>query len=208
MIEVDPITHFGILRHAETQWNLQKRIQGQNDSPLTFEGIQQARSWGLVLKDQVWDQILTSDIGRALKTATLINIYLRIGIKCDKRLREQDWGRWSGKTLADLKKEEPALLSDQEKAGWKFCPPGGESRRTVLKRSMEALKEATAKWSGKNILVVTHESVIKCLTYYFSARRFLPSEPSLLLGNYLHRLKWDSLGLGIDKINALDLTGA
>ena len=207
MINIDSITRFGILRHATTQWNQQKRIQGQKDSPLTFEGIQQAKSWGLVFKDQVWDQILTSDTKRALKTATLINISLRIDLKCDKRLREQNWGQWTGKTLANLKKEKSALLFEQEKTGWQFCPPGGESRNTVLKRSIEALKEAATKWSGKNILIVTHEGVIKCLIYYLCARRFLPSEPPLLLVNHLHRLKYDILGLGIDKINVLDLTG-
>ncbi|UCF56283.1 MAG: histidine phosphatase family protein, partial [Deltaproteobacteria bacterium] len=71
-------TWFALLRHARTAWNEEKRIQGQNDIPLTPEGRFQAREWGRYLKQYRWDRIITSDARRALETAGLVNISLRV----------------------------------------------------------------------------------------------------------------------------------
>jgi probable phosphoglycerate mutase len=69
MITKNKITRFGLIRHAETVWNREKKIQGQTDSALTRRGISQAEKWGRVLNEISWDRIMTSDIGRAVETA-------------------------------------------------------------------------------------------------------------------------------------------
>ena len=201
------ITRFGVLRHVKTEWNQEKRIQGQSDSPLTPEGKQQATEWGVLLKTFSWNRILVSDIGRAFETAVLVNGYLQVPIVKDSRLQEQDWGGWTGKTLNMIKKDLPRLLKEKERAGWGFRPPGGEDRYTVWKRSRKALQEATEKWPGDQILVVTHEGVIKCLIYGIIGRQFLHTEPSILNPGSLHRIIYENQSFRIEQINALTISG-
>ncbi|UCE53818.1 MAG: histidine phosphatase family protein, partial [Desulfobacterales bacterium] len=128
MTETTKNTRFGLIRHAETLWNLQNRIQGHSDSPLTVKGERQATQWGQVLKALRWNRILASDTGRALVTANRINSTLQIPLTSEPRLREQHWGQWTGKTVAQIETEASQLLAEQTRAGWKFRPPGGEDR--------------------------------------------------------------------------------
>jgi len=196
-------TRFGLVRHAQTVWNREKRIQGRSDSPLTADGESQAIRWGQLLKQFAWDRIIASDTGRALETAKLINVCLNISLTTDIRLREQDWGQWTGKTIAQLKTEIPHELDEQVRAGWAFCPPGGEDRKNVQKRSQKALLEAAAQWPGNNILVVTHEGVVKSLIYHLCGRKFLATEPVIIKPYKLHRLIHNQNGLRVEELNAL-----
>jgi len=181
-------TFFDLMRHAPTVWNAQKRIQGQADAPLTPAGEKLARRWGRMLQGQPYSRILSSDLGRALATAEALNSALGLPLSADPRLREQDWGRWTGETLAALRARGPGRMAAAEGRGWDFRPPGGESRREVWHRGRAALMAAARRWPGETLLVVTHEGVIKCLAYRLSARRFLPTEMPLLRPRHLHRL--------------------
>jgi probable phosphoglycerate mutase len=201
------VTRFGLIRHAETIWNQEKKIQGQHDSALTAAGRNQADRWGRILKRYSWKRIVASDTGRALETANIVNEALKIQLITDPRLREQDWGDWVGKTVSQIKTQQPVVLAKQESAGWDFCPPGGEDRKSVLARSKKALEDAAAKWGGDNLLIVTHEGVIKSLVYHLSGRKFLPGEPPFLKSYRLHCLIHDRDGLRLEQANALDLSG-
>ena len=198
-------TRFGLIRHAQTVWNREKRIQGHSDSPLTADGEKQASSWGKILSQFSWDRILASDTGRALATAEIINTDLKISLTTETRLREQDWGQWVGKTVRQIEAQAPQVLDEQVYAGWNFCPPGGEPRHSVLKRSQEALQEAAERYPGEILLVVTHEGVVKSLIYHLCGRKFLPGEPAILKSYQLHWLVCDSSGLQIEEINAIRL---
>jgi probable phosphoglycerate mutase len=198
-------TRFGLVRHAQTIWNREKKIQGQKDSPLTSDGKIQASRWGQLLKPLPWNRILASDIGRAIETAGIINQALKISLKTDARLREQDWGQWTGETIFRIQTDTPRELDSRVRAGWDFCPPDGEVRRSVLERSRQALSEAAAKWPGETILVVTHEGVVKSLIYYLCGRKYLPGEPAIIKPYQLHWLAHDADGLTIEEINALAL---
>jgi probable phosphoglycerate mutase len=200
------IARFGLIRHAQTVWNREKKIQGHSDSPLTADGENQAGRWGMILQQYSWDRILASDTGRALETANKVNTALKIQLITDPRLREQDWGHWVGKTISQIQTEAPQVLEEQINSGWNFCPAGGESRHSVLKRSQVALQEAFVRWPGENILVVTHEGVIKSLVYHLCGRKFLPSEPPLLKSYRLHWLVYDRDGLRLEAVNALALS--
>lgn len=199
-------TRFGLIRHAQTRWNREKRIQGQSDSPLTSDGKRQAARWGQLLKPFGWDRILASDTGRALATAEHINTILKISLTTDRRLREQDWGQWAGKTISDLKTEHGAELKAQEDAGWAFCPPGGEDRLLVWQRSHNALLEASARWPGTKILVVTHEGVIKSLVYRLCERKFVAGEPAIIKKHHLHHLVHADNGLKVEELNVMRMT--
>lgn len=199
------ITRFGLVRHAETFWNRERRIQGQSDSPLTAKGKKDADNWGQQLSRFSWDCILMSDAGRAVETATRINHHLQAPIDSDPRLREQDWGRWTGQIITQIETEASSSLRTKHKTGWQFCPPGGEDRLSVWQRSHSALTEAAVRWRGDTILIVTHEGVVKSLIYHLSGRNFLPGEPALIKSYNLHWLIFSNNALRIEKINALAL---
>ena len=193
------VTLFALLRHAETEWNREKRIQGQQDAPLTSDGRRQAQRWGLALARYELDHMITSDLGRARLTGTLVNLNLGLAHSEEPRLREQDWGRWAGLNFGDLLKVNE--LRAQERMGWHFRPLEGESRLEVFERSRQALVDAAHRLKGKRVLVVTHGGVIKCLLYRLSRRAFLPEEPPLLEPYRLHWLSCDGRSLQIDRLN-------
>ena len=205
MVSNNKITRFGLIRHAETVWNREKKIQGQSDSPLTRRGIFQAQNWSRVLDDIAWDRIMTSDIGRAVETADIINQKLQVTIDSDPALREQDWGQWTGKTLIEAEKEDPQFFAAQTGAGWMFCPPEGETRLSIWQRGHLALGKMAAKWPGETILVVTHEGVIKSLIYRLRGRKFTGPEPRLIKSLHLHWLIHNGQRLQLEKLNAMPL---
>lgn len=200
----DP-TRFGLIRHAPTLWNREKRIQGVHDSPLTDDGRRLASDWGRRLADISFDRILASDLGRARQTAELINAALGVPINTTPDLREMDWGRWTGQTLKQIKADIGDRLSAMERKGWGFQPPGGEHRRAVLERARRALSGAADAWPGQTILVITHEGVVKALIYSAYRRFYLPTESRILKSGHLHWLKYMAGDLSSTMINAIDL---
>jgi probable phosphoglycerate mutase len=198
-------TRFGLIRHAETVWNRENRIQGHGDSSLTDSGKKEAAGWGHILKSILWDRIFGSDLGRVVDTAALINHHLRIPFEADSRLREQDWGEWTAKPAAQIENEELDKLDKAKRSGWQFCPPGGEDRISVWQRSHRALIDAAHKWPGETILVVTHEGVIKSLVYRLAEYKFSPDEPALIESRHLHWLIINHRELQIHQLNALQL---
>jgi probable phosphoglycerate mutase len=196
------LTRFGLIRHAETVWNRERRVQGQLDSPLTPEGEQQAERWGRALKALSWNRILASDTGRAAATAAIINAQLRLALELDPRLRELDWGRWTTRTIARIRAEDREAVEAQEAAGWEFRPPGGESRRQQMERSRQALIDAAGRWPGECILVVTHEGVIKSLAQHLSGRAFVAADAVGLHPYHLHWLAVAGGRLALAGLNA------
>jgi len=202
----EKMTRFGLIRHAETLWNREYRIQGHADSPLTARGKKDADGWGRRLSGIAWDRIFGSDLGRAVDTAAIINRHLQIPFETDPRLREQDWGTWTAKPADKIKYEELHKLDEAQRSGWEFCPPGGEDRISVWQRSHNALVDAARLWPGNTILVVTHEGVIKNLIYRLCNRLYAPGESSLIESRHLHWLVIKNSGLQLDQINALALS--
>ena len=200
-----PETRFGLIRHGQTLWNAEKRIQGRDNSPLSEQGRAMALAWGKQLAGMGWNRILMSDLGRVQETGQLVNATLRLPMLNDARLREQDWGEWSGWTFSELFARRRQEVRQQEELGWDFRPPGGESRVEVLARAQDALQAAHHRRPGENILVICHEGIIKCLLYALSKRKFLPSEPRLIKGYQLHLLRACGDGLQLEQVNALPL---
>lgn len=196
-------TRFGLIRHAETVWNREKKIQGHTDSPLTESGIAHAEIWARQLCTFAWDRMLVSDLGRTRETAKRINRALGLCIDSDAGLREQNWGLWEGEQILSLQDE--AQLEEQVAAGWAFCPPEGEDRESVWKRGHATLRRAAERWPGTKILIVTHEGMLKCLIYRLLERKFLASEPKVIESGYLHLLRHDPKGLSIEGVNAVPL---
>ncbi len=199
-------TWFGLIRHGKTQWNLDKRIQGSIDTNLCPEGIEQVEKWGKFLKNaETWDRIVVSGLSRTWQTAEIINKDLNLPIEKDIRLNEQDWGVWNGKTHQDLILEQPKELERQMASGWKFCPPGGEDRLTVWRRSLNAFHDMAVRRPGQKILVVSHGGVLRAIIYGILNRNFETDEASLIKPYHFHILAWENGELGIEAINAVSL---
>jgi probable phosphoglycerate mutase len=185
-------------------WNLDRRIQGKEDIPLAERGKAQVASWCLSLEKISLNLVLSSPMIRATQTAEIIGLRLGLGVIISENLREQDFGLWEGKRMADIRRATPGLLEHQERLGWDFCPPCGETRKEVLVRSLGALGQAAEELKGLNLLVVTHSGVIRSLAYHALGRFFLPWEKRVLKKEYLHEFVW-SQGLTLKKLNAMDL---
>jgi len=203
-----PKTSFGLLRHTVTEWNLSRRIQGHADSPLTLIGASLALHWGRMLSGNSWSRILSSDLGRARKTTELINRSLKLPVALDSRLREMDWGKWTGKTRVQIKTEFSDIWAQQTLSEWNFCPPGGESFQSVWKRGLAALAAASGNWPGENILVVTHEGMIKSLIYHENTLSNFKKDGQGLMPYHLHSLTFCGGQLTVECLNLLSLSPA
>jgi broad specificity phosphatase PhoE len=202
------LTRFGLIRHAATEWNLAKRIQGRSDLPLCDSGRADAQAWGRRLTRLPWDRLVTSPLMRAYETGRLINTHLDLPCLRDARLGEQSWGKWEGRSLAWIEDRLATLPPGPATRGWTFCPPGGESRNRVWRRSQAALVDLSRWFPGETLLVVVHGGVLKSLLYRLYQRAFMPHEKRLLGHRRLHFLFGDGVRLWPGPVNALNLEGA
>ena len=179
-------TTFGLLRHGQTEWNILKKIQGSEDSPLTSQGKKETKEWAETLKSYGWDRIIASDLGRVKTTVSIINQKLNLPVTFDPSLREQHWGNWEGLTLPSIQENFPEDLARRVAMGWQFSAPGGETRQAVRDRVLATLLKNAKSWPGKKILVVCHQGVVKSVLYSITKRKFMPGEDPLLQHNRLH----------------------
>lgn len=185
--------YFGIIRHAQTTMNLAGKIQGQLDSPLTNEGIEMARRWGKALMRYKWDLILSSDLGRTVKTAQLINESLNIPLIFLSELREQSWGRWSGLTLEEIYRTDKAYLDQWDfENDWNYAPPDGESRMEVINRAQNRLKKYADEKSSGRILVVTHAGVMRFIFLKLLKKNFSPENIDYIQPNSINWLAYEN----------------
>jgi probable phosphoglycerate mutase len=188
----------GLLRHGPTAWNREKRIQGVSDTHLDPDF--DPRSWHDALTAHgPWDRVVTSPLLRARDTARLL--FSEHTPEIAPGLREQDWGAWTGLTVAGLRRDHPGLIEAQEALGWDFTPPGGESRRLVLKRALATIEEAVRGRDGERILMVTHLGVIKILLNHLEGSPFLPGASADVAKRALHLLILDGAGLRVLRAN-------
>lgn len=187
----------GIIRHAPTQWNLEKRIQGSRDIPLSPRGRDLALSRAGQLSGLGFEGIVTSPMKRARETGEILGRVLNLDVVPHPGLQEQDFGEWEGKTLAEIRKADPAEPRCQEQRGWAFTPAGGESRTQVLARALAALDALPER----TLLVITHNSVIKALAYHALGLDFMPGRGADIKPGHLH---WLTPGKIIPNALALD----
>ncbi len=183
-------TVFGLLRHGQTVWNVEKRIQGSGNSELTPEGISASRMWGryLLTYGTDWNRIIVSPLQRARETAELVNEALQLPLQVDEGIRELNWGEWEGRTIDEIKRDNPGQLEELLHHGWEFRPPGGESRKELLDRVLASLRENSDRWPKENLLIVSHLGVIKSLLYFMDGRNYLPQEPKIVHKNRFHTI--------------------
>lgn len=153
-----------LVRHGQTLWNLEKRTQGYMDSPLTEEGILQAKETAQKLKDHKFDIILSSPLGRAVETAKIIAAELGISeIKTNPNLAERHLGVLQGRTKEESLKNFPHFFDENNRFIQSSDIPNAESLQDFIKRTRQAVESFQQLSNSKSILVVTHDGVLHAI---------------------------------------------
>lgn len=162
------MTTIYLTRHGQTEWNIEKRLQGTGNSPLTQAGIARARELAMRLKDEQIDVIYTSPIERAYHTACILKGEKEVPLLTHEGLREMSFGDYEGHLTDAIKKENPEWDINRIMQGdTKLSAPNGETLEAVRSRVQEAMDEIIGINTGKTMLIVAHGITLKALMYYF-----------------------------------------
>lgn len=154
------ITKLCIVRHGETAWNAEHRVQGQLDIPLNQIGLRQAQAVGAALREERFDAIYSSDLSRARQTAEPISNFLSMKLLIEQNLRERHYGIFERLTYAEVRRKFPEDYARFEARDPDYAFRTGESLRDFSGRSIAILSKIATENEGRNILVFTHGGVL------------------------------------------------
>ena len=193
MSEIE-VTRVFAVRHGETVWNAETRMQGQLDTALNERGRWQARRAAEALAGEGIEAIFASDLARAFDTARAVADRLDLPIAIDPGLRERSFGVFQGSTYAEIDARWPAEAARWRRHEPDFGPQGGETFRAFNARAVAAATRIAASQPGRTILIVTHGGVLDCL-YRAASRIDLAAPRSWQLGNAaINRLLYTEQG--------------
>ena len=156
--------HIYFVRHGETVWNVENKICGATDSPLTENGRNQAHELGkLIVSEGIqFDEILYSPLSRAKDTALIISESTGIAAKVEDRLIEQNFGKWEGtaRNGAEFKADKENFATDYE---------GGESMLKLCQRIYNLLDDIKRESDEKTYLLVAHNGIARAVNSYFNS---------------------------------------
>jgi len=147
-----------LVRHAETDWNRENRVQGSLDIPLNHEGTKQASEIAQSLSNLTIDYIFSSRLKRAYQTALEIARPHHLQVQLDERLNELSQGKWEGMIISEVEKYYPELYDRWMKNPSLVIPPGGEGIVEVLFRVREFWKIRIVPLHGR-IVIVGHKVI-------------------------------------------------
>ena len=172
-----------IIRHGQTDWNIEHRTQGQTDIALNKNGIEQAELITQKIANLKIDNIISSDLKRAYMTAQIINKNFNKNIKTDKRLREFCFGTLEGITRDKITQE---IWDDFNKNPKQF---NAETKEEIFNRIKSFIDDIKSNNINKNTLVVTHGGPIRMIKYYldngdnFNDKKYLAEYMTLKINN-------------------------
>ena len=187
------LTRIVAVRHGETDWNVDTRIQGQLDIALNAKGRWQAQRVAQALAEENLDAIYSSDLSRAYATAQAIAAeqpLLQGQVHTHSGLRERGFGKFEGHTYAAIEAQWP-----DESRLWRirdphFAPMGGESPVQVMARVGQAVNDIAARHMGEQIVLVAHGGVLDML-YRLATQQSVSAPRTWELGNTaINRLLW------------------
>lgn len=155
-----PVTTLVLIRHGETDWNVEGRYQGQADPPLNARGIRQAHTLGEQLARELAGDdlhlLFTSPLQRASQTAEIIANRLQIPVTNEPRLQEIHQGDWQTRLRSEIERLYPRLFTQWETQPWEVAPPGGERLVQVQQRVYASVDDILDQYPGKTIGLVCH----------------------------------------------------
>lgn len=145
-----------LIRHGETDWNAQGRIQGHLPVPLNARGLAQAQAVADRLREIDYQAIYSSDLPRARQTAEAIAHMVGHEVRLDTRLREWDLGILAGLAVSDAERRHPRAFRTYRERIVDRAIPGGESIRRRYERVTDAVQDIAADHPGRTVVAVSH----------------------------------------------------
>jgi probable phosphoglycerate mutase len=190
-----------LIRHGETDWNAERRLQGHLDIALNVQGVRQADALGRALRGVELDAVFASDLRRALQTAQAVAGPKGMAVKIDPALRERCYGAFEGLRHADIQLRYP-----QHYAAWQArdadarFPKGereAETLREFTERAVGAIMRLVATADCRRMAIVTHGGVLECI--YRAVNRVSSSAPRdfEIRNASINRMTWDGAVLRI-----------
>jgi len=164
-----PSRSFLSLRHGVTDWNRQGRFQGRTDISLNDEGISQAHAAALRLQNVRLDQVVTSPLVRAVKTAEIVASSSAVPLAIDDRLIECDFGSLEGRPIAEVMKEHGLTAMEQLAT---ILPSDGEAWTLVSARALRCVADWLDRHPQATILFVCHDAVMQAMSEALCGRWF------------------------------------
>lgn len=190
------MTLLATLRHAETEWSGDKRVQGRSDVPLSVAGRAALRARSLPARCAGM-RAVTSPLARCVETAALLG---HAQAAREPRIAEMHWGAWEGRRIAELRATLGAAMQANEARGMDFTPEGGESPRRVLERLRPWLAEIAAQ--AQPTLAFTHRGVIRVLLAEALGWDMRGRPPAKLDWSAVHVFRLDAEGRPrVDRLN-------
>ncbi|MGO4304821.1 MULTISPECIES: histidine phosphatase family protein [unclassified Cupriavidus] len=188
-------THLIVIRHGETAWNKERRLQGQIDIPLNDTGRAQARALAEALAGEPIDAVYSSDLGRAMETAAPLAGTLGLPVRPEPRLRERCYGDLQGMTYAEVAEKRPEDFARWQARVPDYAPPAGESLLTFHERAVEIALSLSRRHPGERIALVAHGGVLDCLYREATGMTLEAPRQHELLNASVNRLRSDSTHL-------------
>lgn len=184
------------VRHGETAWNVDTRLQGHLDIELNDKGRWQARRVAQALAQEPVAAVYSSDLSRAWQTAEHIAGGHGLAVQPEPRLRERAFGHFEGRTFSDIEKELPDQAERWRKRDPEFAPAGGgENLLQFRERVTDAVADLSARHPGELVVLVAHGGVMDLL-YRAATGQELQAPRTWLLGNaHINRMLWTGQGL-------------
>ena len=148
-----------MIRHGQTDWNLEGKIQGRHDVSLNKTGLKQAELLAMGMDKRPVVQIFSSRQKRALETAQAVGRRQHVAVTVIDGLEEVEFGEWEGKTWDEISREYPEEFKVWCTEPAEIVPPGGESRPQIYRRIGNALKEILRRSRG-DIAIVSHGAAL------------------------------------------------
>jgi probable phosphoglycerate mutase len=194
---IEQVTRIIAVRHGETAWNVDTRLQGQLDIALNATGQLQAARVARALAKEPIDAIYASDLKRAWQTAQAIAQANGSALHPQALLRERGFGVFQGKTYAEVETLWPEHSKQWRQREPHWAPPGGESLSAMLARVTQVATALASAHVGGQIVLVAHGGVLDML-YRLATGQGVQSPRTWQLGNAsINRLIWTAEGFGL-----------
>lgn len=189
------VTRILAVRHGQTLWNTQLRIQGHTDIGLDDTGLWQAERLADALSSEPIDAIYTSDLARACDTARAVARKLGVDAVIDVSLRERHFGVFEGQTFSEIESRWPEQATRWRRRDPDFAAEGGETLQSFYDRCVAAATRCASAHPGQQILLVAHGGVLDAL-YRAATRVGLQAPRTWEVANAaVNRLLWTPEGL-------------
>ena len=184
-------TEIILIRHGETEWNSQKRMQGHSNSDLSSVGQAQIQALGQWMKNVPFDLIYSSDSPRAKQTAEAITQFSGHELQFDQRLREKNLGVFEGLTSEEARERHPEVFRLFKTAGSKYVIDEGESTQQLQDRALEIVNEIRIKHPEERVLLVTHGGFIRVVMKHSLGLSLETPTRFLIRNTGVFRLVWE-----------------